>query len=110
MSAEPTAPQRTFAQRILGENPTAWAFVLPAVVIIVGLAIVPIVWSLLLSFNSADLIAPAEWVGLSNYDALLEDPGFATQSSTPSSTRSYSCRSRPGSVCSWRWRSTAASS
>ena len=35
MSAEPAAPQRTFAQRILGENPSAWAFVLPAVLIII---------------------------------------------------------------------------
>jgi multiple sugar transport system permease protein len=75
MSAEPAAPPRTFAQRILGENPTAWAFVLPAVVIIVGLSIVPIGWSLLLSFNSADLIAPAQWVGLANYEALFKDPG-----------------------------------
>jgi multiple sugar transport system permease protein len=72
-TAEPTAPERTFAQRILGEHPTAWAFVLPAVLVIVGLAVVPIVWSLLLSFNSADLISPAEWVGLSNYEALLKD-------------------------------------
>jgi multiple sugar transport system permease protein len=75
MSAEPAAPQRTLAQRVLGDSPTAWAFVLPAVVIIVGLSIVPIGWSLLLSFNSADLIAPAQWVGLSNYDALFKDPG-----------------------------------
>jgi multiple sugar transport system permease protein len=75
-SIEPTAPPRTFAQRVLGESPTAWAFVLPAVLVIVGLAIVPIVWSLVLSFQSADLIAPAEWVGLSNYDALLDDPGL----------------------------------
>ena len=75
MSAEPAAPQRTLAQRALGDSPTAWAFVLPAVVIIVGLSIVPIGWSLLLSFNSADLIAPAQWVGLSNYDALFKDPG-----------------------------------
>ena len=76
MSAEPAAPQRTFAQRILGDNPTAWAFVLPAVVIIIGLAIVPIGWSLLLSFNSSDLISPAQWVGLSNYEALLDDPAL----------------------------------
>jgi multiple sugar transport system permease protein len=76
MSAEPTAPQRTFAQRVFGDHPTAWAFVLPAVLIIIGLAIVPIGWSLLLSFNSADLIAPQQWVGLSNYDALLDDPGL----------------------------------
>lgn len=70
------APKRTFAQRVWGEHPTAWGFVLPAVVIIVGLAIVPIGWSLLLSFNSADLIAPAEWVGLANYEALLDDPAL----------------------------------
>jgi len=75
MSA-PAPPPRTFAQRVLGEHPTAWAFVLPAVVIIVGLAIVPIVWSLVLSFKSADLISPSQWVGLSNYDALLSDPGL----------------------------------
>ena len=76
MSAEPTARKRTFAQRVLGEHPGAWAFVLPAVVIIVGLAIVPIAWSLVLSFQSADLITPAQWVGLSNYDAALSDPGL----------------------------------
>ena len=76
MSPEPAAPRRRFAQRVLGDNPTAWAFVLPAVVIIIGLAIVPIGWSLLLSFNSSDLIAPAQWVGLSNYEALLDDPAL----------------------------------
>lgn len=75
MSA-PAPPPRTFAQRILGEHPTAWAFVMPAVVIIIGLAIVPIVWSLVLSFKSADLISPSQWVGLSNYDALLSDPSL----------------------------------
>jgi multiple sugar transport system permease protein len=46
------------------------------VVIIVGLAIVPIGWSLLLSFRAADLIGPSKWVGLSNYDALLDDDAF----------------------------------
>jgi len=64
------------AQRLLGENPSAWAFVLPAMVVIVGLAIVPIGWSLFLSFNSADLIKPAEWVGFANYEALKDDPGL----------------------------------
>jgi multiple sugar transport system permease protein len=76
MSAEPSAPRTTFAQRVFGENPTAWAFVLPAVVIIIGLSIVPIGWSLLLSFDSADLIAPAQWVGLDNYKALAHDPAL----------------------------------
>ena len=45
-------------------------------VIIIGLSIVPIGWSLLLSFDSADLIAPAQWVGLDNYKALAHDPAL----------------------------------
>ena len=74
--AEPAVPRRPISRRILGDDPTAWALVLPAAIIIVGLAIVPIGWSFVLSLHSADLIAPAEWVGLSNYDALLDDPGL----------------------------------
>ena len=73
---EPAVPRRPLSRRILGDHPTAWALVLPAAIIIVGLAIVPIGWSFVLSLHSADLIAPAEWVGLSNYDALLDDPGL----------------------------------
>jgi multiple sugar transport system permease protein len=69
----PAPPPRSLRQRLLGENPNAWAFVAPAALIIVGLSIVPIGWSLLLSFRAADLISPSEWVGLSNYEALLED-------------------------------------
>ena len=78
MEAAPAAapPRKTISQRLLGEHPTAWAFVFPAVVIIVGLAVVPIVWSLLLSFRAADLIGPSKWVGLSNYDALVNDDAF----------------------------------
>ena len=77
MSAEPTAPPRTRAQRVFGESPTAWAFVLPAVVIIVGLSIVPIGWSLLLSFNSADLIAP----GAVDRPVQLRRPALTTRAS-----------------------------
>lgn len=73
MQAAPAPPGRTLRERVFGENPSAWAFVGPAVVIIVGLAVVPLVWSLLLSFRSADLITPSTWVGLDNYDALLKD-------------------------------------
>jgi multiple sugar transport system permease protein len=76
-AAPPAAPPgRTIRQRLLGEHPTAWGFVFPAVVVIVGLAVVPIGWSLLLSFRSADLIGPSKWVGLSNYDALMQDDAF----------------------------------
>src|ERR1044072_1232474 len=58
------------------ESTTAWLFVSPAVLIIVGLGVVPVLWSLLLSFQADDLVTPSRWVGLDNYDALVQDPKF----------------------------------
>lgn len=66
-------PTRKLSQRLLGEHPTAWAFIAPAVVIILGLTIIPVIWSLLLSFHAADLISPSRWVGFANYEALARD-------------------------------------
>ena len=60
----------------MGSAPEAWGFIAPAVVIIIGLSIVPMVWSLILSMQSADLITPATWVGLQNYKVLAQDPNF----------------------------------
>ena len=68
------APPPTLRQRIFGETPSAWVFVAPAAVIIVGLAIVPIVWSLVLSFRASDLLSPGRSVGFANYEALVKDP------------------------------------
>jgi multiple sugar transport system permease protein len=45
-------------------------------VIILGLSVVPVLWSLLLSFQANDLVTPSRWVGLDNYDALVQDPNF----------------------------------
>ncbi|MGW1987479.1 carbohydrate ABC transporter permease [Streptomyces collinus] len=59
------------------ESATAWAFVSPAALVIVGLSIMPVVWSFLLSFQSSDLLTPSSWVGLSNYRALSHDPEFS---------------------------------
>ncbi|TDV54921.1 carbohydrate ABC transporter permease [Actinophytocola oryzae] len=58
------------------ETGTAWAFISPAVLVILGLSIVPVLWSLLLSFQANDLVTPSRWVGLDNYDALVQDPRF----------------------------------
>jgi multiple sugar transport system permease protein len=68
------APSRT--QRIFGETPTAWLWVAPAVVIILGLSLVPMGWALLLSLQHNDLVTPSSWVGLDNYRRLLEDATF----------------------------------
>jgi multiple sugar transport system permease protein len=53
-----------------------WAFVTPAVILIGVFAIIPIGWSLLLSLQANNLIAPAHYVGLANYRALAKDPAF----------------------------------
>src|SRR3954453_14914802 len=62
-------------KRLFGETPDAWGFVLPSVVIILGLSIVPMIWSLILSMQSSDLVTPARWIGLTNYRVLAHDPG-----------------------------------
>ncbi|GAA1577536.1 sugar ABC transporter permease [Kribbella hippodromi] len=69
---------RAAKRRARGEGATGWAFVSPSVVIILGLSVVPVLWSLLLSFQVNDLVSPSEWVGLANYKALLKDPAFGS--------------------------------
>jgi multiple sugar transport system permease protein len=64
-------------RRALGSDHAAgWAFAFPAVFLIVLFGIVPIVWSALLSFQKSNLLAPAQWVGLANYEALADDQLF----------------------------------
>ncbi len=53
-----------------------WAFVTPAVILIAIFFLIPIGWSLVLSLQSTNLIAPAHYVGLANYRALTKDPQF----------------------------------
>ncbi|PKT67990.1 ABC transporter permease [Streptomyces populi] len=74
----PAAGRRAARRRGRRESATAWAFISPAVVVILGLSIVPVVWSLLLSFRADDLVTPGRWVGLDNYRALARDPNFRT--------------------------------
>ena len=72
-----TAPRPSLFQRLFGETPSAWLYILPAVVIIVGLAIVPVFWSLLLSVQDKDPIAETtRYVGLRNYRDIFDDPAF----------------------------------
>jgi multiple sugar transport system permease protein len=64
-------------KRLAGSDHLAgWAFVAPAVILIAVFALIPIGWSLLLSLQSTNLIAPAHYVGLANYRALTKDPQF----------------------------------
>ena len=73
---DPRARRAAAKRRTRGEAATAWTFVSPAVLIILGLSVVPVLWSLLLSFQANDLVSPSTWVGLDNYRALAADPTF----------------------------------
>ncbi|WP_406379568.1 carbohydrate ABC transporter permease [Streptomyces sp. NBC_00197] len=77
-TVNPAAARRAARRRSRRETATAWGFISPAVVVILGLSIVPVVWSLLLSFRADDLVTPGRWVGLDNYRALAQDPNFHT--------------------------------
>jgi multiple sugar transport system permease protein len=67
------------ARRIMqSDHAVGWAFALPAVIFLVVFALVPIVWSALMSFQRNNLLATPEWIGLSNYRALAKDPLFKT--------------------------------
>jgi multiple sugar transport system permease protein len=59
------------------ESTSGWLFVSPAVLVIGLFGVAPIVWSVVLSFQSNDLVTPGTWVGFANYSALLKDPMFA---------------------------------
>ncbi|ADB52373.1 carbohydrate ABC transporter permease [Conexibacter woesei] len=74
--ARRAASRRPLRRRLLGEHPGAWGFILPSVVLVLGLNLIPIAWAFVLSLKSSDLLTPGEWVGLDNYDRLLQDGAF----------------------------------
>jgi multiple sugar transport system permease protein len=54
----------------------AWGMVAPSVLLIGLFGLVPVVWSVVLSFQHSDLQTPATWAGFSNYEELVHDPVF----------------------------------
>ena len=75
--APPAPPRRSLAQRVLGRSPSAWLYVLPAVIIVIGLAVVPVGWSAIISLQDKDPIAETtSYVGLENYRDLFDEPEF----------------------------------
>jgi multiple sugar transport system permease protein len=56
------------------EHAAGWAFVTPATVIILLFGAVPIIWSLVMSFQRNTGSGPAPFIGLSNYRQLAHDP------------------------------------
>ncbi|MGH3376750.1 MAG: carbohydrate ABC transporter permease [Actinoallomurus sp.] len=59
-----------------GDQAAGWAFVSPAVLLIAVFGLVPVVWSLLLSFQETDLTSGGTWSGGANYRRMVHDPVF----------------------------------
>ncbi|ORA35304.1 ABC transporter permease [Mycobacterium aquaticum] len=57
------------------ETVAGWALVSPAMVLIGAFGLLPVLMSLLLSFQQSDLLTPeTPWVGMDNYRKLADDP------------------------------------
>ncbi|WP_018156261.1 carbohydrate ABC transporter permease [Demetria terragena] len=82
-TARPAAPQA--AKRGWRQSPHLWfwIFVGPFFVGLVAFVIVPILWSVYLSFFEArNTVTPTEFVGLRNYATMLGDPAFRSSLGT----------------------------
>ena len=76
-TAAPVARRESRLRAALrSDHATGWAFVAPAVVLVGAFAVVPLVWSIVLSFQKSDLVSPATWVGVENYKRLAHDAVF----------------------------------
>ncbi|MFI7461870.1 carbohydrate ABC transporter permease [Nonomuraea sp. NPDC049646] len=62
----------------LGEPGTAWLFLAPALLLLAGMLLYPILYTAWVSVSDFDLASfqPSGWVGWQHYEAVLRDPGF----------------------------------
>lgn len=59
------------------ENIAGYGFLIPWLIGFFGLTIIPMAYSLYLSFTSYNIFSPPKWVGLANYTRMFtNDPGF----------------------------------
>jgi multiple sugar transport system permease protein len=63
--------------RLWKESLAGYAFLIPWLIGFFGLTIVPMVYSLYLSFTSYNIFSPPKWIGLDNYIRMFtDDPSF----------------------------------
>ncbi len=73
--ARPSAPRRSLRQQ---DARTAWLLLTPSLVIMLGITLWPVIWTLILSFFNAPsgLNQTRTFVGFSNYISMLTDETF----------------------------------
>lgn len=69
----PAQRGRARRRRRFREGIEGWGFVIPALVIVLGLSIFPAVWAFFLSLQKWNGFGPAVGVGLSNYQQMVTD-------------------------------------
>lgn len=71
-----TSPTPTRVKRGRTDLRTALIFLIPATIGFVMFYLVPAIRGVYFSFTNYPVLAPAEWVGLANYERLINDPLF----------------------------------
>ena len=76
--AASATPQRVARKiRGLSDRAIAWIFVGPTIFLLLAINIFPLIWTIRLSFTNFRVNRPnndVEWVGLRNYERILNDP------------------------------------
>jgi multiple sugar transport system permease protein len=74
----PPAPRVRPRFAWLSDRALVWTFLTPTMLLLLAIAIFPLIWSLYLSFTKFSVIKDANtgpvWIGLSNFQRLLNDP------------------------------------
>lgn len=72
----PATAERGGRSRRRADAVTGWLMLTPSVVLIAVFGLIPVVWSVVISFQHNDLQTPAQWAGFSNYSEMVHDPVF----------------------------------
>jgi multiple sugar transport system permease protein len=62
---------------LASDHLSGWIFTSPAMILIAVFGLLPIAWSVVLSFQQNDLLSGGTWIGFDNYKQLMQDPVFA---------------------------------
>jgi trehalose/maltose transport system permease protein len=83
VTAEQAQPIETGARRrssglVRSQTRTAWLLLLPTLLVVAAVAMVPLIETIYLSFTDDRLAdaSPANWIGLENYQRLIDDGRF----------------------------------
>lgn len=65
-------------QRQMSDRRIVMWFILPTIILLILMNILPLIYSLYLSFTNYSVIEnkPPEWIGIQNYQSILSDPKF----------------------------------